>query len=224
MVLNLIHKMLNRGYDGYAKLLESYKPWLSETVPWREALDNPFIGEGDAFLLYSMIATVKPPQYIEIGCGFSTLVATIAISHYCPDTSTIAIDPEPRTIIVPDVSIKQRLEDVDWTLFNTIPPNSIVFFDGSHVLTETGDVATFFLEVLPRLPKGTYVQVHDIFLPDPYPSKWADRKYTEQYMLALYLLFAQVEILLPYGYISMQPSLMSILNLPAGKSFWFRTL
>ncbi len=30
--------------------------------------------------------------------------------------------------------------------------------------------------------------VHDIFLPDDYPPEWADRYYSEQYLLAAWLL------------------------------------
>ena len=34
--------------------------------------------------------------------------------------------------------------------------------------------------VLPKLPPGVWLHLHDIFLPDPYPDDWAWRGYNEQ--------------------------------------------
>ena len=46
----------------------------------------------------------------------------------------------------------------------------------------------FFLDILPQLPKGVLVGIHDIFLPFDYPPEWTGRMYNEMYMLAAYLL------------------------------------
>jgi hypothetical protein len=50
------------------------------------------------------------------------------------------------------------------------------------------DVTVFMLDVLPRIPAGVLVGIHDIFLPYDYFDTWADRGYNEQYLLACYLL------------------------------------
>jgi hypothetical protein len=61
------------------------------------------------------------------------------------------------------------------------------------------DVTVFFTEVLPVLASGVTIGIHDIFLPYDYPAAWVDRYYSEQYLLACYLLSeaSGFEILLP---------------------------
>ena len=81
------------------------------------------------------------------------------------------------------------------------------------------------------------MQIHDIYLPDDYPPHFHDRYYSEQYLLAAYLLGAQgsVEIVLPNAFVSGDAELRGIVEqawggaplrdiVPAGASFWFRTV
>ena len=42
------------------------------------------------------------------------------------------------------------------------------------------DVDHLFLDVLPRLARGTLIHIHDITLPNAYPSVWEWRGYNEQ--------------------------------------------
>ena len=42
------------------------------------------------------------------------------------------------------------------------------------------DVDLLFNHVLPALPRGVMVHVHDVFLPDDYPPEWEWRGYNEQ--------------------------------------------
>ena len=70
----------------------------------------------------------------------------------------------------------------------------------------------FFLEVLPTLPAGTLVGIHDIYLPDDYPPQWNDRYYSEQYLLAAYLLAGcrWLEPALAAWYVSSHPELEDV--------------
>lgn len=56
----------------------------------------------------------------------------------------------------------------------------ILFIDSSHILMPGTDVDWLFNRVLPALPPGVLVHIHDIFLPDDYPADWAWRGYNEQ--------------------------------------------
>jgi hypothetical protein len=49
-------------------------------------------------------------------------------------------------------------------------------------------VTMIFLAVLPRLPVGAMVHVHDIYLPDDYPRPLLNRFWSEQCVLAAWLL------------------------------------
>jgi hypothetical protein len=49
-----------------------------------------------------------------------------------------------------------------------------------------GDVVYESLEIIPRLPSGVIVHIHDIFLPFEYPQDWVMQRrrfWTEQYLL-----------------------------------------
>ena len=69
-----------------------------------------------------------------------------------------------------------------------LQPGDVVFLDGSHRCFSNSDVTVAFLEVLPRLPAGVVVGIDDIYLPYDYPPDWSDRYYSEQYVLAAWLL------------------------------------
>jgi hypothetical protein len=108
----------------------------------------------------------------------------------------------------------------------------VLFFDGSHHAFMSSDVVVFFLEILPRLRPGVLVHVHDIFLPYDYPDEWADRYYSEQYLLALALLSpgSRLEIVFPSAFIHRDPVLSEAVRLHWGPrsegtvaSFWVRT-
>src|SRR5262249_34407485 len=71
------------------------------------------------------------------------------------------------------------------------------------------DHCGIFLEILPNLPPGVLVHIHDIFLPLDYPPEWNDRFYSEQYMLAAMLLCRDrpFDIILPNCYAMSDPAL-----------------
>jgi hypothetical protein len=87
----------------------------------------------------------------------------------------------------------------------------------------------FFLELLPRFPAGTMIQVHDVFLPDDYPPSLIDRLWSEQYLYAAWLLggAAGVKIILPCARLAQVPAAQALLASalgakPAlGSSSWF---
>ena len=87
----------------------------------------------------------------------------------------------------------------------------------------------FFLEVLPRLPRGVTVVVHDIFLPYDYPGHWRRKYYSEQYLLAAHLLAARdLKVRLASFHVSDNAGLMDVLGTLPGlwgplrpTSFWF---
>jgi hypothetical protein len=94
-------------------------------------------------------------------------------------------------------------------------------------------------EVLPRLKPGLLVGIHDIFLPDDYHPLHASWYYSEQYLLACYILggFNGFEITYPawheYYYGSARKKLWPLFEklkltdeddrVRHGCSFWFET-
>ena len=68
----------------------------------------------------------------------------------------------------------------------------ILFIDSSHMIRPQGDVLFIYQELLPALPPGVFVHVHDIFTPRDYPPGWLIKKrlfWNEQYLLEAFLAF-----------------------------------
>ncbi len=204
----------------------------SSTAPvWK----NQFFPGLDMVMLYTILSSVKPKKYLEIGSGTSTKLAAKAKAEQQLSFSITCIDPHPRKEIteVADHWFNIPLQQVPLSLFKQLEENDVLFFDGSHLLHANSDVQWFFMEVLPILKKGVIVQIHDIYLPYDYPQNMCDRFYAEQYMLATALIFnpGKFEILAPGFYMSEDKTLKQILEplwnaLPGvethGGSFWLR--
>lgn len=177
---------------------------------------NGFLAGLDSALLYGMLRTQAPGCYVEIGSGHSTRFARRAIRDGGLATRIVSIDPHPRAEVeaLCDESIRRPLEDLDPHRFAELEAGDVLFLDGSHRVFTNSDAVVFFLEVLPLLPAGVLVHVHDIFLPNDYPPEWSDRYYSEQYLLACWLLAgaAKLEVLLPAAWVSGQPDLAKILD------------
>ena len=196
---------------------------------------NEWFPAFDAVSLYGFIATRQPRRLIEIGSGNSTLFARRAIVDHRLATRIVSIDPAPRAEVdaICDEVLRCPLEEMPLGFFEGVSDGDMVFFDGSHRALQNSDATVFFTEILPMLPVGTLVGVHDIALPFDYPAAWLNRWYSEQYLLACWLLGGEhLRVELPVGYASHSPSLHATLRPlwddPAlagagtyGGAFWF---
>jgi hypothetical protein len=240
-----IAALLERGRAGYLDRCHGFlrheerlaaiplRAELNTAVPhWR----NGWLPPLDAVALYGILAETNPRRYVEIGSGNSTKFARRACTDHDLRTEIISIDPAPRAHIdaICDRVIRTPLERADLAVFADLEPGDVVFFDGSHRASMGSDVTVFFFELLPQLPPGVLVQIHDILLPNDYPPQWRFRHYNEQYLLAAFLLAGsgQLTVELPNAFIDGDPALREVLTplwkrlgvteqfLPA--SFWLR--
>jgi hypothetical protein len=157
--------------------------WLSEDVGSAE-LHNGFYPTPDAEIYGAMILDIGPQQIVEVGSGYSSLIARRAIQYAALPTKLTIIDPSPRTEVsfAADEIQNVPVEDSELCHRNWAA-NDILFIDSSHICRSRGDVPFLFCQVLPKLPVGVFVHVHDIFIPYDYPTNYDDRCYTEQYLL-----------------------------------------
>src|SRR5215469_727604 len=253
-----ILRMLEQGRAEYAQRLLEFcelKDALSK-IPSEQPLQTTepcwgpqrYFSSLDAIALYGMLVEFKPKMFIEIGSGYSTKFARRAIRENGLPTRITSIDPSPRVEIdqICDRVIRQPLEDIDLSLFEELQAGDFLFIDSSHRTFTNSDVTIVFTELLPQLRKGVLVHFHDIFWPYDYPPEWGNRYYSEQYMLAAYLLGAEVSkvrILLPNAFIVHDPDLAQVcqplleisgVRRPCddptspygfgGGSFWFQTI
>lgn len=159
--------------------------------------NNNMYSSGDADYLYNIIRYFKPKRVIEIGSGFSTLMASNAIAKNMLEDPNykcnhICVEPFERLWITKlNIElVREKVEDIDKEYFTKLEANDILFIDSSHIIRPQGDVLFEYLEILPYLKSGVLIHTHDIFSPKDYPDKWVFNEHllwNEQYLLEAFL-------------------------------------
>lgn len=241
-----LYRILDRHREAYAATLRGFvglKDSLRQisvemTVSPEEPYWNNCWFEGlDLISLYGFLVEARPRRYVEVGSGCSTKLARRAIRDHRLPTTIMSIDPSPRAEVdaLCDRVVRAPLERAELSLFEDLEEGDVLFLDGSHRCLMNSDATVALLEVLPRLKRGVIVHVHDIFLPYDYPPEWAGRFYSEQYLLAAWLLAEgdRIDVLLPNAFVvndsrlarELDPlwdddDLVRVRQKLAGQSFW----
>ncbi|MGV6849211.1 MAG: class I SAM-dependent methyltransferase [Marinibacterium sp.] len=192
--------------------------------------NNGYFDSPDADALYLMIRRFSPDRVIEVGCGNSTRVTRQALIDAGGTGTITAIDPWPRKDIadVVDRFEQRRLEETDPALFADLSSGDVLFIDSSHQVRMSNDVAHLFCRIIPALPPGVVIHVHDIFLPYEYPNRFFRDcpSWGEQYLLHALLQGGGYDILWP-GYHLQKARPDALAALPflgegRAQSFWIR--
>jgi hypothetical protein len=140
----------------------------------------------DAMAAYVLVREAHPRKIVEVGSGHSTRFMSRAVRDSKLATEIVAIDPAPRAAIdgLGVTLIKETVQAAGITVFSTLAAGDMLFIDSSHILMPGTDVDFLFNRVLPMLPRGVWVHIHDVFLPDDYPADWEWRGYNEQLAVA----------------------------------------
>jgi predicted O-methyltransferase YrrM len=143
----------------------------------------------DAAIAYAIVRALRPARIVEIGSGHSTRFLSRAVADEGCPTKITAIDPAPRAALdgLPIEFIRATVQRAGPAPFRDLAAGDIVFIDSSHILMPGTDVDLLINGVLPGLPSGAHVHIHDVFLPDAYPKDWAWRGYNEQNAVAALL-------------------------------------
>ena len=155
-------------------------------------IKNDFFGYGDSEIYYQIIRHFKPKKILEIGSGYSTLIALQAIENNKKNdkinTQITCIEPfENKWLDDLNIEIlRKKIEDTDESNYLALASGDIFFLDSSHIIRPQGDILKVFLEILPKLNRGVLVQIHDIFTPKDYPEQWIIKEnkfWNEQYLV-----------------------------------------
>lgn len=182
-------------------LLDTFGAFAAE-LPWgttprpglRYHLDNGWFAHGDGVALYSMLRHLRPRRYLEIGSGWSSAAVLDVNERFLDGSLSMTfVDPNPERLHSllrgQDTDqvriIEQPVHTVPTDVFAELSAGDILFVDSSHVSRVGSDVNYLLLDVLPSLPDGVHVQVHDIFYPFEYPREWVyrGRAWNENYLL-----------------------------------------
>lgn len=153
----------------------------------------------------------------------------------------VSIDPYPSEILH-DLSkkasriqlISKPVQKVSEELFEQLEEGDILFIDSTHNIKCGNDVHFLYLKILPKIPVGTIVHIHDIRFPQDYPREWLIKKkyfWNEQYLLHMFLLFNDsFEILFASNYMKLRypkefsESVMGLENNGWPGSFWIKRI
>lgn len=157
--------------------------------------NNPAFSRTDAMSYYCMLRLLRPKHVVEIGSGYSTLVADRALRDNGGGDITV-IEPYPKSFL-------QRVESVSALIerpVQKIPERELVrivdsadvwFIDSTHTVKTGSDCLYIYLKIMPQVRSEVMCQSHDIYLPYAPPQALALKHnvfWTEQYLLQAYLL------------------------------------
>ena len=171
--------------------------------------ENPAFSHLDAMMYYCMIRHFKPKKILEIGSGFSTLVADMAIKKN-GFGEIISIEPYPMSFLknIESVTkiIQKKVQDIPLPeIVELVEDSDVWFIDSTHTVKIGSDCLYIYLKVMPEIKSKTIVHTHDVYLPDGI-SQWTALSvhiyWTEQYLLYAYLLDnPKVEVLTGVHYL-----------------------
>ena len=168
--------------DRYAAALRAIGGDPAPAPRW----DQDWFPRLDAAAAYAMVRDLRPRRIVEVGSGHSTRFLARAVADAGLGTTITAIDPAPRAHLAGlavDL-VGAPVQSAGQAPFADLAAGDILFIDSSHILMPGSDVDWLLNHVLPMLPAGVRVHVHDVFLPDDYPAAWAWRGYNEQLAVA----------------------------------------
>jgi hypothetical protein len=175
-----IERLFERHAPTFVAVLDAVDRHAAALEQLARLFDQSWFPSLDAAVAYIMVRERKPRHIVEVGSGHSTRVLSRALDGL---GEIVAIDPAPRADIVdlPGVRVvPSTLQAVPFEPFGKLQAGDALFIDSSHILMPGSDVDILLNRVLPMLPKGVLVHIHDIFLPFDYPAIWGWRAYNEQ--------------------------------------------
>jgi hypothetical protein len=162
---------------------------------------NGTFSRGDGIILYSILRHLQPARIIEVGSGMSSCLMLDVDELFLKNKMQLTfIDPHPDRLLEQISSkdlkriklVPKKLQDVDLSIFESLEPNDIAFFDSTHVSKCDSDVNVIFFKILPVLKPGVFIHFHDVFYPFEYPEAWlleVGAAWNEIYILRAFLEF-----------------------------------
>ncbi|MFO1079825.1 MAG: class I SAM-dependent methyltransferase [Reyranellaceae bacterium] len=175
-----IERLFEANEPAFLSVLDAVDAHAAGLEAARSLLEQSWFPSLDAAVAYAIMRERKPQHVVEVGSGHSTRILSRALGGL---GEIVAIDPAPRADIVdlPGVRmISSTLQATPISTFSVLKAGDALFIDSSHILMPGSDVDILLNRVLPTLPPGVLVHIHDVFLPFDYPTAWGWRAYNEQ--------------------------------------------
>jgi predicted O-methyltransferase YrrM len=175
--------------------------WAAKQTPERRFHFNQgYYLQADGICLYSMLRLFRPKRVIEVGSGFSSALMLDVNDHFLDrQTHFTFVEPYPdrlesilRSEDKASVCIlRQPVQVVPPDTFKALHAGDFLFIDSSHISKVGSDVNYLLFDILPKLPIGVFVHVHDIYWPFEYAADWIreGHSWNEAYVVRAFLSF-----------------------------------
>lgn len=133
---------------------------------------GPGFGPIESQVLHGFVRAEPPGLILEVGSGVSTAVAAAARDRNAADgrpvTLIACIEPFARPALraMPDIELHEvPCQAAPEELFARLGPGDLLFIDSTHAVRTGSELVRLYLDVIPSLPPGVHVHIHDIYLP-----------------------------------------------------------
>ncbi len=163
--------------------------------PARYYWNNPAFSYSDAMAYYCAIRKFRPRRILEVGSGYSTLIADAALRAN-GSGELVLFEPFPKdflrgleTVSRIDTRFSQQIPVEEY--LDLLDDGCLWFIDSTHTVKPGSDCLYLYLKVMPRVKHRVLAHSHDIYLPFPLPKSKCYKQrvsWTEQYLLYAFLL------------------------------------
>ena len=133
---------------------------------------GPGFGAIESQVLHCFLRSNAPARIVEVGSGQSTVcmleASKLNVKDGRPEIRITCIDPYPRKSLqgVKNITIrKQTCQAAPRAVFSRLQAGDFLFIDSSHAVKVGSDVIRIYLDIIPSLPAGVFIHIHDINLP-----------------------------------------------------------
>ncbi len=172
--------------DGIGWNLDDQLQWLTEICrPYYHEVSGlqffedssarewgPGFGPIESQVLHCFMRSKVPARIVEVGSGQSTVcmlnASKLNVQDRRPETLITCIDPYPRKSLqgVDNITILKRpCQLAPRSIFSHLERGDLLFIDSSHAVKVGSDVIRIYLNIIPSLPAGVFIHIHDINLP-----------------------------------------------------------
>lgn len=166
----------------FAWLKDVCQPYYSEVAglksynSFTQNGSGPGYGEIESQVLHCFVRRYAPAHIIEIGSGVSTMCMLEAAGlnrreGRCVPQIT-CVEPFPSRSLRDRKEVElipQFCQQVPLPLFERLSAGDLLFIDSTHAVKVGSDVMRIYLEIIPHLPAGIFLHIHDVYLPYAYP-------------------------------------------------------
>ncbi|MCW2750795.1 MAG: methyltransferase family protein [Aeromicrobium sp.] len=154
--------------DPYAtevKGLEAFRVLTGEAF-------GPGYGPIESQVLHSFVRARAPRRVIEVGSGVSTAITrgagALNAAEGRGDVQITCIEPFPQPALreLQGVELHETpSQSAPRELFERLEPGDLLFIDSTHAVRTGSELPFLYLDVIPGLPDGVDIHIHDIYLP-----------------------------------------------------------